>query len=251
MLLTLLRPTLIALGRYWKPFVAIQLCGVAVVVAYFYVAAFQRWLDVLGAWKAWGGLPIAMLASAISGAVVPEIAKTILLRQTTWDRRRLADIAFNGGVFALMATFADPFYTLMGRWFPNDGTAWPPVIKTAIDQFLFSAFLTLPTIAFLFNLREDGFRVPVTASRLGVGWYARRVVPLAFMCWSYWIPMCLVMYVLPASLTFVFAMFAQAAYALLLTFVAANPNATHDVTPAQADPPGVGSESAGVGVRGA
>lgn len=220
MLLSLFRPGLHAIRAFWKPFVLIQVCGALVVIGYFYLPIIRDALDRLGEWKAAGGVMVVIIASAISGAVVPELAKVVALGQTHFDRARLNDLAINGFIFALFGLTGDAFYTLMGQLFPPDGTLTPIVIKTALDQALYSPTITLPFVALVYTFRRHGWKIKPSLSELGVRWYLTRVLSLAVMCWCYWVPMCMLMYSLPAGLTFVFAMFAQAAWALLLLFAA-------------------------------
>ncbi len=232
MLLSLFRPGLHAIRAFWKPFVLIQICGLLVVIGYFYVPFVRDVLDRLGEFKAAGGVAIVIIASAISGAVVPELAKIVALGQTHFDRTRLNDLAINGMIFGLFGFAGDAFYTLMGELFPPDGTMRPIVIKTALDQALYSPFLTLPFVALVYTFRRHAWRIKPVLNELGFHWYLTRVLTLAVMCWCYWVPMCLLMYTLPAGLTFVFAMFGQAAWALLLLFAA-----KHGADPASHDEP--------------
>ena len=227
MLLTLIRPGLTAILRYWKPFLLIQCCGLAVVIGYFNSASVRHVMDILGQWKAAGGVLATAVLSIITGALFPELAKIVALRMTTFDRARLSEIAHGSLAFGILGLVADPFYVLLAHLFPSDGTVWPPLIKMSIDQFIYSPIWTLPMFAMIFTLRRHGWNIGDVRRELGVEWYIRRVVSLLIICWCYWIPMCLLMYSMPKELTFVFSMCAQAAWGLLLLFAAANtPDAT-------------------------
>lgn len=223
MILTIIRPGLTAIRRYWKPFLLIEICGLLAVIGYFKVDTVHHAFETLRGWKEAGGYLVAILASGVSGAVVPEIAKTLVLGDTDFSRKRWDDLTFHFMIFALIGAVAVPFYHALGTRFPSQGLDFNAVIKMSIDQFLYSPFLSLPVIAFLFTTRECGWN-PIKAFRqIGVDWFLRRVVSLLVICWCYWIPMCLLMYSLPVGLTFVFAMFAQAAWGLLLLFAAGAP----------------------------
>ncbi len=238
MILTIFRPGLEAVRRFWKPFLLIELCGLLAVAGYFKVDVVHHAFETLRAWKEAGGYLAAILASGVSGAIVPELAKTLVLGETRFDRARWNHLAFNFSVFALLGAYADPFYRLLGHLFPSYGFDRWAVLKMGIDQFIYSPFVTLPTVAFLFTLREGGWSLKRTFQQLGWGWYLRRVVSLMVLCWCYWVPMALLMYSLPKGLTFVFAMFAQAAWGLLLIFAAAKPEPEPDPIK-QADLPAV------------
>jgi hypothetical protein len=224
---TLFRPGLTAILKYWKPFLLIQACGLGVVIGYFNSESFRNAMDTLGQWKTAGGVAATAVLSIITGALIPELAKIVALRMTTFDRARLTEIAHGALAFGLLGLIADPFYNALADRFPPDGTVWPPLIKMGIDQFLYSPFFTLPLFALIFTLRRHGWHLRAVWAELGPEWYVRRVVTLLIICWCYWIPMCLLMYSMPKELTFVFAMCAQAAWGLLILFAAANtPDAT-------------------------
>ena len=93
--------------------------------------------------------------------------------------------------------------------------------KTAVDQFVYSSLFTVPLICASFTCRTLGYRFGATRRLLGVGWYAREVVPVLVVNWAYWWPMGLLMYMLPPSMTFVYGAIGSAASATLLTAIAA------------------------------
>jgi hypothetical protein len=164
---------------------------------------------------------IVALASAISGGLMPEIAKAVALGERRFDRARLADMLFNAGVFALIGgIIGDQWFKLMGHLF-GDGGGWLTVAKkVAADQFVLTPFFNLPIICFCFHLRQVNWKPSVVIASLSPAWYRDRAVVLLIMCWCYWIPMCCLMYTLPTKLVFCFAMFAQAAWSILMVFAA-------------------------------
>jgi hypothetical protein len=218
--LDLCRPGLLALRRYWKPFLLIEACGLAVVILYFKNNAVRQAADAIAAYKAAGGLPFAAAASALSGAIIPEIGKAVALGDVRITRKRIDDVTIHLVLFAGMGILADLFYSFLARLIGDEPTVGRIAGKMAIDQLLYSPFLTLPLIALIFTCRRCGWSLFRTAAELSTQWYLRRVVTLLLPCWCFWVPMTALMYSLPPSLTFCFAMFAQGAWCLLMVFVA-------------------------------
>jgi hypothetical protein len=230
----LARPGLLALRRYWKPFMLIEACGLAVVVLYFRNDAVRQAADTLAAWKAAGGLALVAVAGAIAGAILPEIGKAVALGDVRVTRERVNDVAVHLVLFAFMGVLGDRFYALLARALGDGPHLGPIVAKVLIDQMIYSPLLTLPIVAFVFTCRGCGWSVRRTIPQLGRAWYLRRVVTLLIPCWCFWVPMTSLMYALPASLTFCFAMFATAAWGLLMIFVAQE---TCRTEPAAGEPP--------------
>lgn len=213
-------PGLVALRRLWKPFVAIQLCGLAVVIGYFSHDGFARWCDRLGEMKASAGLLFPMIGMAIASGFVPEVFKFVTGVDRRLDTRRLEQLLYTLGVFALIGLIVNGFYNLLAWLF--DGATGPAVVvgKVLIDQFIFTPFISLPFMALVFTFQRLRYRPIATIRALGLGWYRREVGPLLVVCWAYWIPMCTLMFALPVGLTFLFGMCASAASATILVAVA-------------------------------
>jgi hypothetical protein len=97
----------------------------------------------------------------------------------------------------------------------------PSVVgKVLIDQFLYTTLIGVPLISLSYTLRKVRYHPLIAARHLNVRWYEREVLPVLVTCWAYWLPMTILMYTLPATLTFVYGMVASAASSTLLTAVA-------------------------------
>ncbi|MBC7784234.1 MAG: hypothetical protein H7144_10370 [Burkholderiales bacterium] len=243
MIRNLIRPGIEAVKEFWKPMLLIELCGLVVVVAYFKSAHVKAGADVLGQWSTKGGVLFAMAACAIASAVVPELAKMIALGDTHWDRRRWNNLVFNLVLFSIMGGIAIYFYELQQWLFGDDGRIVTSLKKTAVDQFLYTPIITLPAVSIAFTWREVDWSVPRLLRAMTPSWYARRIGRLIIPCWCFWIPMTTLMYSLPPGLVFPFSMCAQAAWVLVMLFVAersgqAQPS-DHVHAPAAVQDPGV------------
>jgi hypothetical protein len=214
-------PGLRTLRETWPAIVAVQVIGAIVVVSYFRVPAVTAACDRLADIKQAGGFALSALAMAIASGLLPEVAKFFTGVDRVLDRDRLQRTLLNMGIFAIVGVQCDALYRVLAQVFGDTPTASTILSKVAVDQFLFTPLLSLPTIALGYTWRDAGFRAAAVPGQLGVRWYLARIVPMLLTCWAYWIPMGLLMYALPAKLTFVYNAFASAASAILITGVAA------------------------------
>lgn len=215
-----LEPGLVQLRRLWLPFVAIQLVGLAVVLGYFFVPAVRNACDALADAKARGGLPFVAITMSFACGLMPELFKFATGTDRRLDRERGSFTLHNIVLFAAIGILANAFYALLARWL-GDGRA-PAIVlaKTAVDQFVFSAMLSVPLIVGTFTLRKHGYRPGPASRELGGAWYLREVVPVLLVNWAYWWPMGLLMYTLPPKMTFVYGAIGAAASVTLLTAIA-------------------------------
>lgn len=213
------KPSIEQLRRLWKPFVIIQLFGVAIVVAYFTWPAFARWCDSFGEFKARLGIFFAMITMPISSGIIPEIMKTVTGVDKTFTAHRFRTIGFHLFIFSIFGAMADGFYRLMAIWPGQSNDVATVVTKVVIDQFIYTPIIGVPYLALWYTFRSTGYSFSRTRRMLGKRWYMNDVATLLLPCWSFWIPMCSLMYVLPTSLTYLFSVTANAAIVTILIAV--------------------------------
>ncbi len=231
-LAAVIQPGLMALRRLWLPFVLIQCCGLAAVIAYFQIESFRHFCERLAEMKRTGGYAFSGAAMAIASGFVPEVFKFITGADRNLGRERWRNIGFNMVLFALSGMSVDLFYRQMAVIFGNSATPLAVAEKVLTDQLLYTPIIGVPWIALMYTWREHRYRPIATAGSLGVAWYISRVGPLLVPCWAFWFPMTCLMYSLPPTLTFVFGACGSAAAATLMIAVA-----ERKVVRTQGDPP--------------
>ncbi len=205
--------------------VGLQVAGLAVVIAYYASANMRAFCEVLADYKQRGGLPLAAVVQAFCCGVLPEIAKYVFNIDRVLDRQRWRTLAFNCFLYAWLGVVCDTFYTFLGNWLGSGVDVRTIASKVAIDQFVFTPFLSLWMIALAYTFRQYRYNFLSTMAVLGPHWYVTRVIILLLPCWAFWIPMTSLMYALPPSLTFIFGALASAASALIMNAVAAESSA--------------------------
>jgi hypothetical protein len=77
--------------------------------------------------------------------------------------------------------------------------------------------------AVVYRWKWHRFRLLPLMREVGVRWYLRHVGPLLVTSWCFWIPMVLMVYLMPQQLQFALFCLALAAWSLLMVFVANDP----------------------------
>ena len=214
------RAGLVAVRRFWRPFVLMQVAAVLLVVAYRASAQVRDVCAALVGLRQEGGLAFSAVASAIAGVLLPEAATLATVPAERGRPGRPGKLAFTTAFFLLNGTVVDLFYRLSAHLFGRAATPAVVAQKVAFDQFVFTP-LWVSAIAALFVWNKHGFRLAPTRADLSDGFLQRRLLPLLLPNWCFWIPMCAVIYALPVPLQFLLFVFALAAWSLIMVFIAA------------------------------
>ena len=217
-----LRAGLTALRRFWRPFLLIQGAAVALAFAYHFSDPVRAACIVLAGWKASGGLLFAAGAGAVSGGLLPEVAKWVARHPRDRQVSRLGDVVFHTAFFAFAGVVIDGLYRGEARLFGDDARTATVVTKVAFDQFVFTPPWQAVIVA-LFLFRQRGYSWAKMRPALRSGFLSTRVLPLLLPCWCFWIPIVSVVYALPGPLQFLMFAFALGAWSLIMVFIAGDP----------------------------
>lgn len=211
------RPGLQAIKDHLRPFLLIQACAIAPVIAFYQSPAIQHFAASLATIKVNGGYLFAAISTAFAGVCLPEIFKAIARDPRRYGLRLLA---FNFVIFALNGMLVDAFYRLQGVIFGDSASVGTVAIKVLIDQIVFSPFFAVPLVLTLFQWRDLGFDTKATYKALGPNFLRDRVLPVQVVAWAFWTPMTAAVYAMPGDLQFVLFLLAEAAWSMLLIHVA-------------------------------
>lgn len=216
----LARPGVHVIRDLWKPFVAIQFCGLLIVVAFFTLESVKASMLHVAEWKRQGGYAFSAVTMAFAGGVVPEVFKFLTGVDRSFHVERLRHMLFNMCLFACTGMIVDGYYRLITLLLGDSNAIRIVLTKVLIDQFAFTPLLGSVMIPLAYTWRSTRYCLRTTARQLGRRWYLTRVVPVLLPCWAYWIPMTCLMYSLPASLQFAFGAVGSAASATIMTAAA-------------------------------
>lgn len=215
----LVAPSLQALKRVRVPFVLLLFCGLTFVVSYYYVPAVAKACEVIKELKARFGYGFSAVGGLVAGILIPETFKRLTLRGHR-IRPRLGEIVMDAPYFIFMAVLVDTLYRALGHVFGTQVDPPTVLIKTCIDQFVFTPTLGTGIAAVYFPLRKCGWDFKRIFKGFGPSWYVRTVLPILLPAWCFWIPAVAMIFSLPDLLQMPFSLSATAAWSLLLVVIA-------------------------------
>jgi hypothetical protein len=217
--LEIVRPAVAALRVYWPVMLLIQAAGLAVVVAYYRWNAVAELLARVARWKTEGGWLFSSLATVVSGGIAPELLKRVF-RPAGISTPGAGEMAHQFVMWAWLGLLVDAFYGLQAGWFGVGNDAGTLVPKVMVDQLLYTPLVALPLIVAWLGFYEVGYRPRRWLAIFGVREMARRVLPLWAACLGFWPVMLSVVYSLPGDLQFTLFLSGNAAYSVLMIFIA-------------------------------
>lgn len=216
---TLLRPAAIALRTYWPAILVIQALALGVVVAYYKVEGTAEFFAMVADWKVQGGILFAAVTTVVSGGILPEILKRFFRPRGT-KAPGAGELANQFAMWAGLGILIDQFYQLQGHIFGH-GTGLATLLpKVLVDQLVFAPLITQPYIVACFMLHETGYRPADWIAGITLKTMKDRILPLWMTCLSFWPVMLLIIYSLPRDLQFPLFLFVNAAYSILMIFIA-------------------------------
>jgi hypothetical protein len=216
---TLLKPAAIALRTYWPAILVIQVLALCVVVSYYKVDGTAEFFSVVAGWKVQGGILFAAISTVISGGILPEVLKRIF-RPAGVKAPAPGELANQFAMWAGLGILIDQFYQLQGHIFGHGTGLATLLLKTLVDQLLFSPLITQPYIVACFMLHETRYRPVDWIAGMTFKKMVNRVLPLWMTCLTFWPVMLLVIYSLPGDLQFPLFLFVNSAYSILMIFIA-------------------------------
>jgi hypothetical protein len=188
-------------------------------ICYFTLPAVTRACGQLMLLRQEGGIWVAAVVSAVAGGIVPEIFKAVMGAKIRWTRAYAGYVAYNTLFFLVNGFMVDASYSWQAWFWGGDGGFVTSIKKMAVDQFMLTPLVFLPTGAFSMTWRDFGFSVARLRADMRHRWYLRRVVPALLPCWCYWIPMTLMIFSLPRDLQLCLFALALAAWNLVAVYV--------------------------------
>jgi hypothetical protein len=200
------------------PALFVEAMMVGLVLAYFYVPVARPFFNVLSDWNVRGGLAFSFIAM---GATVGGLTETFIVylhKGGRWTREDLINMAFNFLVFGLLGVMNSGLYQLQARWFGAGWSLGTLALKTSVDQFIYTPFLSNPvqTLAFLWKSEDFSLRSTVAKLSHFKQFYVITVLPVLFSNWCFWIPMSALIYCFPTTLQLPLGILAASIWSMLL-----------------------------------
>ncbi|MFT5840828.1 MAG: hypothetical protein ACI9UT_003342 [Flavobacteriales bacterium] len=185
-----------AIGANLLPGLCLQMFALTIGLSYFYWPASQQTFQFFADLKAeYGGL-YAVISTSIFGGLLP-----FLYMYLSGKIRFLAvqQLLFYLLLWAILGWVIDTFYGLQVVLF-GEGNDWLTIVKkTALDQFVFSVFVTGPFIALAFLWKSQQFNWQKT--KMYFDDLIKVQIPTTVVTtWIIWIPAVSLIYMMPSNL---------------------------------------------------
>lgn len=214
----ILQPALRSFQTNWRPMVSIQLIALSLVVLYYSVEGARATFENIAQFKEQSGLWFAVIATIISGGILPELVKRIF-RPKRSQAPSIGEFLHQLGYWALIGILVDRFYQFQATLFGHGIDAVTLFSKMLVDQFLFTPLVSMPLTVLWFLLWEVRYQPRAFLSQAKLSLILERMLPVYAVVLSFWPAMLLVIYSLPQLLQFPLFQLGNAAYSILMIFV--------------------------------
>ena len=200
------------------PALCVEALMVGLVLAYFYVPVARPFFNVLSDWNVRGGLAFSFVAMGVTVGGLTETFVVYLHKGGRWSREDLVNMAFNFLVFGLLGVMNSWLYQMQARWFGTGRSLGTLALKTSVDQFIYTPFLSNPVQTFAFLWKAEDFSVRSTVAKLShfKQLYVITVLPVLVSNWCFWIPMSALVYCFPTTLQLPLGILAVSIWSMLL-----------------------------------
>lgn len=180
------------------PGIILQIAAVLLILSYCYIPQVKGGLAVVAGWQERFGLFFAGMTYAFFCGLIPTSLR--LFVPSLRPKSPVTDFVFACVFWGCMGMLVASFYQLQSVMFGDRHDLGTLIIKVCVDQFVFSAFLSVPILAIIHVWKDRNYRWSSVCPLLGQGWYGRLVLPTLVMNWSIWFPSLFVIYSMPVML---------------------------------------------------
>lgn len=179
------------------PALILQSFALVVVLSFFYLEQAKSSFEYVAQIKTQFGILYAIVSTALFGGFLPFV---FLYFKQKIKTQKFQHFIFYIVVWAFMGWLIDSFYQLQAVWFGDQADAITVIKKTAVDQFVFSVFITSPLLTALYIWKESGFSWAVTRQSLSRSFFYNRLPATIISTWCIWLPAVSLIYMMPSSL---------------------------------------------------
>lgn len=201
------------------PGLLVQSVMLTLLLAYAFYPPTREALDVLADLKARWGYGYSAVASIVAGAVLPEVLRISVFQKGKWKRENLRNFVFAAVLWCAMGVIVDFFYRCQAGWFGAEASFAVVAKKVVVDQFVYNPLFAAPVTAWMYDWKNQGFRLRGTGRFFTAGYYRDTVVPALFATWGVWIPIVAILYSLPSLLQIPLFALALSLWVMLYTWM--------------------------------
>ncbi len=211
----ILKSGLTAAKKNMGPGLLLQGFALAMVLLYYFHAPTHHLLLKIPEIKQQAGLLFPLLATAISGGLIPFIFTAV--RRELPAIHPAAYLLFLLGFWAINGLTVDLLYRAQAVWFGDQADALTIVKKVLVDQFLFCPLWSAPFAAVSMHWKNCGFSFRRARAGFSRTLLTVKLPSILISIWGVWIPAVAIIYSLPLALQFPLFNVVLCFWSLLLT----------------------------------
>jgi hypothetical protein len=132
----------------------------------------------------------------------------------------LGKTAYVSLIFGIVGVLVDLFYQGQAWAFGTGNDPLTLLKKTFMDMGVVAPLFFIPFELSAFRWPQNRYRLSALFQDFGLRSYRKNVLPTMLPCWGFWIPVLFCVYAMPSDLQFCFSQFAEAAWSIIVVFVA-------------------------------
>jgi hypothetical protein len=201
------------------PAFVLQAIMLAILLAYYFHPPSAAIFNALADFKERHGLAFVLIASAIVGAVLPEICVILFFQRGRVGWQNARNLVFNAPFWAFDGFLVNLMQRGLAEWLGDRASIPIVAAKICIDQFGYNPFFAAPYGVWGYAWKNAGYSFASLRRQLTWQYYREHALPVIVATWAVWIPLMAIVYSLPLALQFPLFALALAFWVLMITYM--------------------------------
>ncbi len=168
---------------------------------------------------AWGYV-FAFVSYVIAAALMPELLRIFFFQRGRARWRNVTNFLGAAPMWGFLGMTVDLLYRSQAVWFGTGSDLRTILCKLAVDQLLYSPFVSAPVVVSWLYWRDRGFRGSAAREIFTTDFAFERIFPIVVAGWCVWIPGVSLVYFMPSLLQLPTAVIIQVFWVLIITTLA-------------------------------
>jgi hypothetical protein len=195
------------------PGLILQSAAAALLALYYFAPGLRPGFEFFSTLKTEWGYAYSALTTAACGGLAPWLFLRLTGRASGRDWR---EPAFYLLFWAFLGVQVDALYRAQGLMFGNEVSLAVLVRKVAFDQFVFTAFWSVPLATVCYMWKNAGYDFKALRAQLGRAFFTLHLPTMVVSAWLIWIPAVAIVYSLPPALQIPMFSLVQCFWSLLV-----------------------------------
>ena len=167
----------------------LQTVMLVILLAYYFHPPSAALLNTLADFKKRHGLTFVLLASAIVGAVLPELFVIGFFQRGRPSLQNVRNFVFNAPFWAFDGFLVNLMQRGFAGWLGDRVTLPIVAAKICLDQFGYNPFFAAPYGVWGYAWKNSGYSFQKLRALLTWQYYREHALPVVVATWAVWIPL--------------------------------------------------------------